>query len=287
MQMSDGLSHRHALPLAVATTALAVVTAAFLFGRRRPQSSARRENERETLVAVLADLSLQFFDICREVALIATHVRSQKKALEVPKERLNEELIKKCKVYEKLEQLQHEVPAKHGLSPEEVTDIQSRYSDDPVVAAYTEGFKAMLDDALEAQLPILPNQSIPAALTKEKVLAMQKHVYDAEIKFVVDKVGGKLCPVDEVYIILGQAGEESQKACFDSCREEFLEGGGDVVYQSALASYMRDPGFAVKKKKLDEVRQKKLSKLFKPLQAAGAASRVAPGGGGAAQPDKS
>merc|ERR1711964_326722 len=102
-----------------------------------------------------------------------------------------------------------------------------------------------------------------------KVIELQRLVNEAEIKYMINKVGGTARSVEEVGKIFDEATKDSWKFCLEGCREELLEGGGPEVYFSALATYLRDPKFRAQKRKLDEVRHARLSKLVQLDKSAG------------------
>jgi len=270
MQTGASPAQRTAVAAGLAAATCLVLYAAF--GRPKHRASAcagASDDERKHLIEILAELSRRFFHVCQDVASIAKSVRTKMEgtSMAVPEERLQEQLSRQCKVFEKLQEIQQEVGAQFGCNPEAVEALQARFGDDEEVQAYAAGFKAMLTDALSGTLPVLPNAKVPEELTEERALAIQREVHELETKTVVDKVGGKRLTPQELGQVLVQANKDAWQEVL--ANHASIIGGGPEVYHSAVAIYMRGEAFAEERKKLDDAHQQQLMRL---LQASGRAA---------------
>merc|ERR1712039_124167 len=116
-----------------------------------------------------------------------------------------------------------------------------RFGEDATIKAYADGFRTMLNDSLAGIAPILPNVKIPSGLTEEKTLEIYHEV--------LDKVGGSKCTLKELGEVLAIAHRDAWEETLQGRAE--LVGDYPEVYHSCLATYMRDDGFALERKKLD------------------------------------
>jgi len=228
--------------------------------------SRRQTLDDEKVKEILAELTRQFYPVCREVAQIARTVRPRIKeqGVVVNEETLRMQLQKQCKVFEKLQEIQCKVTAQFGCQPEDVQLAQERaaVNDDPEIQAYCSGFKVMLDDALSGTVPIMPNLQIPEGLTKEKVMEIEQRAHALEVQKILDKVGGNACNLQELTDIWMQAHDEGLE-------EALLENvavvpGGLEFFRAVTAVYERDATFCKDRQKMEEKHQKRLVKLFQP-----------------------
>eukprot|EP00913_Durusdinium_trenchii_P012052 g11322.t1 len=145
------------LPLALA---LGIATVA-VFSLRKRRSTCSEE-QRGVVLTALKELARRFFPVCQDLASIAKTVRTKMKATHVliPEETLQEQLLRQCQVFEKLQHIQHEVAEEYGISEEELQSLQEATQDEEV-QSYTAGFRSMLDEALQGSSPVLPNAWAP------------------------------------------------------------------------------------------------------------------------------
>lgn len=261
----SGLRAGTPLVVSAALAAAAGLAVLVLSARLRRVCSSYGPQDRELLLSVLKELSRRFFFVCQDVAAIAKSVRTKIAAnkVDITDEKLTEQLRDQCKVYEKLRNIQREVAEQFGLSTSAVEQLQQQAGEDDEVQSYSDGFKAMLDDALAGNNPILPNVRIPVGLTEEKALSVQSEVQEAECQKVLETVSGGKCSLRE----LGEVLAVAHKFAWDTvlaAHSELLESGGPEVYHSAVATYSRNDDFAKEKKQLEDKHQQRMIKMFQP-----------------------
>ncbi|CAJ1355510.1 unnamed protein product [Effrenium voratum] len=247
------------LPATLGVTSLIV---ALLVTRSRADGEVLKQ--RPLLLQVLRELSRRFFLVCQDVAAIANTVRAKMEAsqMSIAEQTLQEQLLKQCQVFEKLQQIQKEVASSNGLTEEELERMQEQ-DQDPEVQSYAEGFRAMLEEALQGLSPVLPNVKIPEALTHDTALAWQMEAQDLEAAEALGRVTKPRVALRE----LGEALTAANKAAWAAVLKghaDLLEGNGAEVYHSAMAIYGRDPAFAQRKLKLEQEHQERMIKLFQP-----------------------
>lgn len=261
-----GVDEQRAVLRLLAVSGAATLLYCLLSRKRRtfPDLAVGSVEERDRLVELLAELNRRFFLVCMEVASVARSVRQKFAAgnVEMPEERLREQLSKECQVFQKLTDIQAEVSAKFGCSSEDVTELQQRHAGDEKVREHANGFTSMLTDALGGQMPVLPNMKIPAALTEDKVLEIMAEVHGLETKKVLDKLGGRRVSVKDLGEVLTLAHKDAWEQALENHAPEIA--GGREVYHSTMALYMRDAEFAKKRKALDDAHQQRMVKLFQP-----------------------
>lgn len=224
--------------------------------------------ERERLLEILADLSRRFFNVCQEISSIAKSVRQKIEAsgVEVAEDKLQQQLSRQCKVFEKLEEITAQVAEKFGCTTDEIQEMQTRMAKDSLVATYTEGFQTMLSDALSGMPPVLPNFKVPAGLTEEKVLQIQGEAQILEAKKVKEKVGRSKLVWSQLGEVLTVVHKDAWAETFET-HAQTIEGSPEI-FHSAVATYMRNEDFARDKNKLHEQHQQKMVKLFQPSDGA-------------------
>jgi len=256
-------------PIALVTAvALASTTALLLVVLGRRKSSKAPDPEHEQLLEILAELSKKFFNTCQDLYQLAKSVREkmQSSGVTASEDTLNQQLLRQSKVFEKLETITAEVAAKFGCTSAEIQDMQTRAARDPVVRQYTEGFQQMLSDAVAGMPPILPNATIPPALTEEKVLQIQGEAQILEASKIKDKVGRSKVEWSQLGEVLKTAHTDAWDETLKIYAEEVQ--GSPELYHSAVATYMRNEDFAKDRNALHEQHQAKMVKLFKPSNGA-------------------
>lgn len=250
----------------VAAAGLAVFAVVRWISRQKSVTGNRQPHaDREQLLAVLRELSRRFFLVCQDVAAIARSVRPKLIAgqVDISEERLREQLARQCKVFEKLQMIQHEVALKFGISPDEIEDMQTQADQDPDVQSFSSGFRAMLEDSLSGLSPILPNARIPEGLSEEKALKILAEVQTKEVEKVLEIVGSKQLTLQD----LGQVLAASHSLAWEDVLEgysDLLDGEGHEVYHSTVAQYSRNEDFAKEKKKLEDEHQQHMIRMFQP-----------------------
>lgn len=253
--------------LAAALAGGAGAVALFLAYRRRsmlgvgPSGGSGGAMDRDKLVAILRELARQFFHVCRDVAAIAKSVRGKVEAsnIEITDEKLREQLVRQCKVFERLRDIQAEVASKFGCTPEDMEAMQRHAAHDAEVRAYADGFKVMLNEALGGEAPVLPNVQIPAVLTEEKALQIHAEVHTLEAKRVTERLSAGKYSLAELGEVLGLAHRDAWEQAFANNAALGVE---PEVYHSAVAIYTRSEDFEKELKKLDDAHQQKMVKLF-------------------------
>ncbi|CAE7603495.1 unnamed protein product [Symbiodinium pilosum] len=264
LSLSDGKRAPVWAALAVLAAALATLA---LRGRQTTgaAASALCSEDLQLLLAVLKELARRFFLVCQDVAAISKSVRAKMAAgqVQIAEDTLQEQLTKQCEVFEKLQQLQAEVAKQYGLSEDRLEQLQRAAEQDPEVQSYATGFKAMLEDALQGQSPILPNVKIPEALTKKKALQIHEEAQDAEQEEALRLVQGSTVSLRKLGEFLAVAHKNAWERIFKAHASILGEHGAEVYY-SVAAIYTREQDFADDKTRLEEAHQQRMIKLFQP-----------------------
>eukprot|EP00931_Biecheleriopsis_adriatica_P013244 TRINITY_DN114597_c0_g1_i1.p1 TRINITY_DN114597_c0_g1~~TRINITY_DN114597_c0_g1_i1.p1 ORF type:complete len:305 (+),score=91.66 TRINITY_DN114597_c0_g1_i1:80-916(+) len=228
--------------------------------------SAQSSEEREQLLSMLKVMTRRFlFPLCRDVAAVARTVRAKMEVQKVnvtDENFIKEELMSQCKVLQMLQDIQTKVARQFGVSPARFEQMQLEAAEDEEVQAYTTGFQAMLDDALEGRDPILWNVDIPKGLSEEKAMEVLREVQEREVKEVETRVGNRQLSHQE----LGEALTAAHHSAWNEglkARSDLLDQGGPEVYHSAVASFSRNTDFAKDYKKMEEAHQQRMIRLFK------------------------
>lgn len=256
----------------LAAAAAAAGTVAWLIrcSQRRPLllGAKTSQEEREKFRPVLAEVARKFFFVCMDIAGVAktVRIRIEENKVDITDEKLREQLVRQCKVFERLAEIQSEVSSQHGISTEDLQELQQTHAGDEGIRGYVQGLNSMLDAALGGTMPIMPNVKIPAALGEDKVLKILSEAHGLETKKVLERVGGTKMSVKDLGEVLNvahrDAWDETMKA-----HAEKMRPGGPEVYHSTLALYMRGDAFAERRRKIDEVQKQRMLKIFRPPDA--------------------
>lgn len=220
---------------------------------------------KDSLVVFLKALTDKWYTATRDIAELARSVKqklSQPGVEPITEDEFKSQLMHHCGVLKKLQELQEEALQEHGHNAREVEIAQEAYSDDPTVKIYSDGFQSMLDDCLKGVTPIMPNTTIPKALTEEKVLEMLAEIQNVEIKKVCEhfeESGGYLPSVQALGNVLALANKEAEQ---DVQQRNSVDAN---LFHSTVATYQRNGGtFAGRKAKLDAIHRDRMVKMFKP-----------------------
>mmetsp|Transcript_28817 Transcript_28817/g.75955 ORF Transcript_28817/g.75955 Transcript_28817/m.75955 type:complete len:262 (-) Transcript_28817:74-859(-) len=254
----------------LAATAVGTVFVLWAWRRKPRRAFHGTSSEVEDLAKLhefLADLSAEFFNVCREISSVAKSVRARMVSsnINIAEATLCSQLQKQCHVFEKLQAITIEVLEKHGgCSQEAIEELQRWCEGDPKVKAYNDGFKSMLVDCLNGTMPLLPNLTVPSDLNEEKVLDIQRKAQALQLAVLMQKIGGQKNSLEEVNKVL----EDSNKyAWTETLRESHeLEGGGELIYHGVCALYSRNPEFLKDKEKLEEAHQSKVRAFLRSPQ---------------------
>jgi len=161
--------------------------------------------DRDDLVKFLDVLARRWFVACRDVAELSRSIRQKLVAqgVNLTEEQFKDQLLNHCGVLKKLEEIQGEVLRDESKDGEDVEEAQTEYADDPMVKGYSDGFRAMLEDCVHGENPIMPNFKIPEEMTEQKILEIWEHMQQVEIRKVhehFERAGGFLTNVQ----VLGQ-----------------------------------------------------------------------------------
>lgn len=265
-------SRRRDVPVLIGVAAAAAVGTVSLALYLR--SSRRADVDHNSIEkAALVQLSRRFFNVCRDIAGVAKTVRSRiiLENKSISEDSITKQLTIQCKVLEKLKAIEEDVAREFGCSVESIEAMQ-RGAVCREVQAYTQGFKTMLDDALEGQLPILPNTEIPPQLSQQRVLEIEREAQALELKKGMSKIDVHGSKSADLADVLEQATLDAWNETLERRDGEF-GGGGQEVYYSALATFLRQPDFAAEKQRLDDAQQREMQtqiiQLFQQKQTGG------------------
>jgi len=232
---------------------------------RRKRSFGLSSEQHQVLLDALKELARRFFPVCQDLASIAKTVRTkmQASAVEIPEGTLQEQLLRQCQVFEKLQQIQSEVAAQYHLSEAEFQEMQEN-NEDTQVQSYTAGFQSMLNEALKGNSPVLPNVKIPELLSKEMALKILECAHVKEAKEALATVKGNRCSLKELGEVLNAAHRVAwQKAIEEN--SNILGEHGSEVYHSVVALYEQSSKeFSAEKSQLEERHQAKMITIFEP-----------------------
>lgn len=264
------------VPLAAtAAAALAALAAVWWVGARRGPAAggAASEEEKAQLLRMLDELSRRFFFVCKDFCGVARQVRHKLQAAQnvrISDHKLKDELMKQYKLFEKLEAIQASVAEQFGVESTYIQEMQRVFARDTAVKEASDGFKAMLDDAFNGLMPILPRTKIPQALTMERVLEIQQESWDLAAakrkqRLTEVKAAGTTLGLQDLGEILLETENKAWEETLEKQKADW-DGGPPELFYSTLAVYMRDSDFESECQRLDATRQKNLAGFYKSFK---------------------
>lgn len=250
------------------------------------------EEELERLLPVLQELLRSLFHECTDIAATTRKVHEK---IESSNPAMADKLrnMWRTQVLERLEASQSDLASQLECATAELVELQRAHGSDAQVAAFASGSSAMVEDALQGLLPVLPSARHAEHLSQDVVISILSESYKLEekkVKKAMHRARGKQIQlnVKEFQAISATAKKDALSASLKSALQAVSEEDGVVeAYMSALAAFMRDDAFAARRRAVDKSLAPKWDKILKPVSRSkagvGKGQRAPPGAEGAVE----
>lgn len=241
-------------------------------GRGHADDLGSEDNMLKGFLDMRKELTRRSFHLARDIASVAKVVKQKVDARRATAEVadddwIKQEIVRQCKLAERMQILEKEVMSEQGVSQEDMIMATHRFRDHKQAAAYEQCIQAMLNDALGGLEPILTEVDACISLSDDNLTQLQTELHEQtlqkaqeQLRLARDVAAGAPLPNE----LLGQVAALSLQDAEKELFERHRLGKGGEHFLSEKARRCRSPKFAAQMNKLDAKHRKAMIAELSP-----------------------